>query len=158
MELLTCRRARTMSHIPDPATAELTLNLSRDAFRDGLAMRRRVMGPDFVERAFANANDFHAELQQLVTALAWGTVWSRPGLDPKTRSMITVAMLVALGKRQELEGHVRGALNNGVTVEELKEILLHSALYCGFPAAIEGFRAAQSVIDAAGAAPTKPSA
>ncbi|MCX7660222.1 MULTISPECIES: carboxymuconolactone decarboxylase family protein [Caldimonas] len=147
-----------MSHIPDPATAELTLNLSRDAFRDGLAMRRRVMGPDFVERAFANANDFHAELQQLVTALAWGTVWSRPGLDPKTRSMITVAMLVALGKRQELEGHVRGALNNGVTVEELKEILLHSALYCGFPAAIEGFRAAQSVIDAAGAAPTKPSA
>ncbi|WP_232300979.1 carboxymuconolactone decarboxylase family protein [Caldimonas taiwanensis] len=147
-----------MSHIPDPATAELTLNLSRDAFRDGLAMRRRVMGPDFVERAFANANDFHAELQQLVTALAWGTVWSRPGLDPKTRSMITVAMLVALGKRQELEGHVRGALNNGVTVEELKEILLHSALYCGFPAAIEGFRAAQSVIDTAGAAPTKPSA
>lgn len=136
-----------MSHIPDPDTADLTLNLSREAFRDGLAMRQRVMGPDFVERAFANADDFHAELQQLVTSLAWGTVWPRPGLDPKTRSMITVAMLVALGKRQELEGHVRGALNNGVTVEELKELMLHSALYCGFPAAIEGFRAAKTVID-----------
>lgn len=136
-----------MSHIPDPATADLTLNLSRDAFRDGLAMRQRVMGTDFVERAFANADDFHAELQQLVTSLAWGTVWPRSGLDPKTRSMITVAMLVALGKRQELEGHVRGALNNGVTVEELKEMLLHSAIYCGFPAAIEGFRAAKTVID-----------
>lgn len=136
-----------MSHIPDPSTADLTLNLSRDAFRDGLAMRQRVMGLEFVERAFANADDFHAELQQLVTSLAWGTVWPRPGLDPKTRSMITVAMLVALGRRQELEGHVRGALNNGVTVEELKEMLLHSALYCGFPAAIEGFRAAKTVID-----------
>lgn len=136
-----------MSHIPDPASADLTLNLSREAFRDGLAMRQRVMGSDFVERAFANADDFQAELQQLVTSLAWGTVWPRPGLDPKTRSMITVAMLVALGKRHELEGHLRGALNNGVTIDELKEMLLHSAIYCGFPAAIEGFRAAKAVID-----------
>ncbi|MEW6097774.1 MAG: 4-carboxymuconolactone decarboxylase [Pseudomonadota bacterium] len=116
------------------------------AFPAGLATRRQVMGDAFVERAFSQADEFTDDLQELVTSFAWGTVWTRPGLAHKERSMITVAMLVALGRQKELEGHVRGALNNGVTVDELKEILLHSAVYCGFPAALEGFRTAQAVI------------
>ena len=118
-----------------------------DAFEAGLAVRRQVLGDAHVDRALGHAGEFQAELQELVTAFAWGTVWTRPGLPPKTRSMITVAMLVALGKHKELEGHLRGALNNGVSVDELKEILLHSAVYCGFPAAIEGFRTAAAVIE-----------
>lgn len=118
-----------------------------DAFEPGLEVRRQVLGSAHVDRALNNAGDFQAELQELVTAFAWGTVWTREGLPLKTRSMLTVSMLVALGKQKELEGHLRGALNNGVTVDELKEILLHSAVYCGFPAAIEGFRTAASVIE-----------
>lgn len=116
------------------------------AFAGGLAKRRQVMGDAFVERAFAQADHFTADLQELVTGFAWGAVWTRPGLPDKQRSMITVAMLIALGRQKELEGHVRGALNNGVSVDELKEILLHSAVYCGFPAALEAFRTAQAVI------------
>lgn len=143
-----------MSDIPIPSP--LAANVSEDAFEQGLDMRRMVMGDAYVERAFANAGEFQAELQQLVTAFAWGTVWTRPGLMPKTRSMVTVAMLIALGKHKELEGHLRGALNNGVTVDELKELLLHSAVYCGFPAAIEGFRLAVAVIEQHQAAPSKP--
>ncbi|MCW7538270.1 carboxymuconolactone decarboxylase family protein [Aquabacterium sp. A7-Y] len=117
------------------------------AFEPGLQVRRKVLGEHHVRRALDNAGDFQAELQELVTAFAWGTVWTREGLPLKTRSMLTVAMLVALGRQKELEGHLRGALNNGVSVEELKEILLHSAVYCGFPAAIEGFRTAATVIE-----------
>ncbi|AKJ28294.1 carboxymuconolactone decarboxylase family protein [Caldimonas brevitalea] len=117
------------------------------AFDGGLAVRRKVLGDTHVDRALGNAGAFQADLQELVTAFAWGTVWTREGLPLKTRSMLTVAMLVALGKQKELEGHVRGALNNGVSVDELKEVLLHSAVYCGFPAAIEGFRTAAGVIE-----------
>ena len=121
--------------------------LSADAYQEGLAIRRRTLGDAHVDRSLANAGPLQAELQELVTAFAWGTVWTRPGLSPRDRSLATVSMLIALGKTKELEGHVRGALNNGLTAEELKEVLLHSVVYCGFPAAIDAFRAAVPVIE-----------
>lgn len=117
-------------------------------FEQGLAMRKRVMGEAFVERAFSGLTPFTEPLQQYITRNAWGDVWQRPGLDLKTRSLITVAMLTALGKSHELKGHVRGALNNGATMEEIQEVLLHASIYCGVPTAVEGFRAAAEVIDA----------
>lgn len=115
-------------------------------FEDGLRMRKQVMGDAFVDKAFANADDFSAPLQEFVTRNAWGTVWNRPGLDLKTRSMITLSMLTALGRSHEIKGHVRGALNNGVTIEEIREVLLHATVYCGVPLAIDAFRAAQEVL------------
>ncbi|MEW9899972.1 4-carboxymuconolactone decarboxylase [Chitinivorax sp. PXF-14] len=117
-----------------------------DQFEQGLAKRRQVMGDAFVDRAFANADDFTRPLQEFVTSQAWGTVWCRDGLDLKTRSFITLAMLAALGRTQELKGHVRGALNNGATIDEIREVLMHSAIYCGVPLAIDAFRAAQEVL------------
>lgn len=116
-------------------------------FDKGLATRKRVMGEDFVARAFGNATPFTEPIQQYITRNAWGDVWQRPGLDLKTRSLITVAMLIAMGKQHELKGHVRGALNNGVTPEELQEVLLHASIYCGVPTAVEAFRTAASVVD-----------
>lgn len=121
--------------------------MSDKQFEDGLAMRRRVMGDAFVDRAFAGVTPFTAPLQQHITRNAWGDVWQRPGLDLKTRSLVTVAMLTALGRSHELKGHVRGALNNGATVEEIQEVLLHATVYCGVPTAVEGFRAAAEVIE-----------
>lgn len=117
-----------------------------EAFARGLATRREVMGDAFVDAAFAGANAFTAPLQEHITRAAWGDVWQRPGLDRKTRSLITVAMLTALGKQNELKGHVRGALNNGATVEEIQEVLLHATVYCGVPAAVEAFRSANDVV------------
>jgi 4-carboxymuconolactone decarboxylase len=117
-------------------------------FEQGLAMRKRVMGEDFVARAFSGLTEFTAPLQHYITRNAWGDVWQRPGLDLKTRSLVTVAMLTALGKTHELKGHVRGALNNGATPQEIQEVLLHASIYCGLPAAVEGFRAAAAVVDA----------
>ncbi|MBT9464901.1 carboxymuconolactone decarboxylase family protein [Hydrogenophaga sp.] len=116
-------------------------------FDKGLATRKRVMGEDFVAHAFGNATPFTEPIQQYITRNAWGDVWQRPGLDLKTRSLITVAMLIAMGKQHELKGHVRGALNNGVTPEELQEVLLHASIYCGVPTAVEAFRTAASVVD-----------
>ena len=115
-------------------------------FEDGLRMRKQVMGEDFVEKAFANADDFTMPLQEFITRNAWGTVWCRDGLELKTRSLITVAMLTALGRAHELKGHVRGALNNGATPEEIREVLLHAAVYCGAPLAVDAFRTAQEVM------------
>ena len=117
-------------------------------FEQGLITRKQVMGEDFVARAFGGATDFTAPIQQYITRNAWGDVWQRPGLDLKTRSLITVAMLTALGKQHELKGHVRGALNNGATVEEIQEVLLHATIYCGVPAAVEAFRTANEVVGA----------
>jgi 4-carboxymuconolactone decarboxylase len=108
------------------------------------------MGEDFVEKAFANADDFTMPLQEFITRNAWGTVWCRDGLELKTRSLITVSMLTALGRAHELKGHLRGALNNGATPEEIREVLLHAAVYCGAPLAVDAFRVAQEVV--AGAA------
>lgn len=117
-------------------------------FDKGLATRKQVMGEDFVANAFGKATDFSMPIQQYITRNAWGDVWQRPGLDLKTRSLITVAMLTALGKQHELKGHVRGALNNGATPEQLQEVLLHASIYCGLPAAVEAFRTAAEVVDA----------
>jgi 4-carboxymuconolactone decarboxylase len=118
-------------------------------FENGLAMRKRVMGDDFVATAFANATPFTQAIQEHITSAAWGTVWQRSGLDLKTRSLVTVAMLTALGKQNELKGHVRGAINNGATAEEIQEVLLHAAIYCGVPAAVEAFRTANDVVNMA---------
>ena len=116
-------------------------------FDKGLATRKQVMGEDFVANAFANVTDFTRPIQEHITAKAWGDVWQRPGLDLKTRSLITVAMLTALGKQHELKAHVRGALNNGATAAEIQEVLLHAAVYCGVPTAVDAFRTAAEVID-----------
>ena len=116
-------------------------------FDKGLATRKQVMGEDFVAQAFGNATPFSMPIQQYITRNAWGDVWQRPGLDLKTRSLITVAMLTALGKQHELKGHVRGALNNGASPEEIQEVLLHASIYCGVPTAVEAFRTAASVVD-----------
>lgn len=114
-------------------------------FKDGLRMRTQVMGEAFVERAFANADAFTMPLQEAITRNAWGTVWCRDGLDLKTRSLVTVAMLTALGRAHELKGHLRGALNNGATLDQLREVLLHATVYCGVPLAGDAFRVAQQV-------------
>ena len=115
----------------------------------GLATRRAVLGDAYVDQALARATPFTEPLQAFVTRNAWGNTWQREGLDLRTRSIVTVSMLVALGRMHELKIHVRGALNNGVTKEELQEIFLHASVYCGFPAAVDAFRTAAEVIDAA---------
>ena len=117
------------------------------AYQNGLARRTQVVGQAYVDKVCAGASDFTLPIQHHITREAWGDIWQREGLDLKTRSLITVAMLTALGKTQELKAHVRGALNNGATEEELQEVLLQATIYCGVPAAVDGFRAAAEVID-----------
>jgi 4-carboxymuconolactone decarboxylase len=121
-----------------------------EQYHRGLQTRREVMGDDFVDRALAGATSFTQPIQDHISRAAWGDVWQRPGLDRKTRSLITVAMLTALGKQHELKGHVRGALNNGATPAEIQEVLLHAAVYCGIPTAVEAFRTAAEVVPADG--------
>jgi 4-carboxymuconolactone decarboxylase len=120
-----------------------------DLDKNGLTTRRAVLGDAYVDAALAKATAFTQPLQELVTRHAWGNTWQRPGIDLRTRSIVTVSMLVALGRMHELEIHVRGALNNGVTKEELQEIFLHASVYCGFPAAVDAFRTAGKVVDGA---------
>lgn len=125
------------------------MELSKDPeTQAGLATRRKVLGEAYVDAALNRSTPFTAPLQELVTKHGWGSTWQRGGLDLRTRSIVTVAMLVGLGKMHELKIHVRGALNNGVTPEELQEIFLHASVYCGFPAALDAFRTAAEVIDA----------
>ena len=127
--------------------------MRKEQFEAGLATRREVLGNDYVDRALASADDFSRPLQELVTEFAWGTVWQRPGLPRRDRSLMTVVMLVALNRPHELRLHLRGALNNGLSREEIREALLHAAVYCGMPAAVDAFRAAREVfaeLDAAG--------
>ena len=119
-----------------------------EQYQRGLATRRQVMGDAFVDRALAGTTPFTQPIQDHISRAAWGDVWQRPGLDRKTRSLVTVAMLTALGKQNELKGHVRGAMNNGATVEEVQEVLLHAAIYCGVPASVEAFRTASEVVGA----------
>jgi 4-carboxymuconolactone decarboxylase len=119
-----------------------------DAYDKGLATRKQVMGEEYVARALATATQFTRPIQDHITRAAWGDVWQREGLDRRTRSLVTVAMLTALGRQHELKAHVRGALNNGATVQELQEVLLHATIYCGVPAAVDAFRSAAEVIDA----------
>jgi len=113
--------------------------------QNGEKTRRKVMGDDFVDRALNNADDFTQPMQDYINDHGWGSTWQRDGLDVKIRSLVTIAMLAALKAPQELKGHIRGALNNGATKEEIQEVLLHSAVYCGAPAAQEAFRAANEV-------------
>jgi 4-carboxymuconolactone decarboxylase len=120
--------------------------MSDDLFQRGLKVRREVMGDAYVDRALGGGAPVTADFQDLLTRYAWGEVWSRPGLDRKTRSCVTVALLVALGKEQELAAHLRGALNNGVSRDEIKEVLLQTAIYCGIPAANAAFRVAAEVL------------
>lgn len=115
---------------------------------DGLRIRKQVMGEDFVDAAFASADAFTLPLQEFITRNAWGTVWCRDGLDLKSRSFVTLGILTALGRTQEIKGHVRGALNNGATIEEIQEVLLHASVYCGVPLAVDAFRAAHEVVRA----------
>jgi 4-carboxymuconolactone decarboxylase len=112
-------------------------------FEKGLKLRKQVLGAAYVERQLANADELTMPMQELATKAAWGLVWTRPGLPRKVRSMLNIAMLVALGKAEELELHIAGAIRNGVTRKEIGEILLHTAIYCGFPAALGGFRTAR---------------
>ncbi len=120
-------------------------------FRAGLAVRTDSLGPAHVTRSLEAAQaQGNGALQQLVTEFAWGTVWTRPGLERKQRSLATVSMLIALNRPQELAGHMRGALANGVSREELQELVLHSAVYCGFPASLDASRILAGVLEAAG--------
>jgi len=112
-------------------------------FEQGLKLRKQVLGAAYVEEQIKNADEFSMPMQLLATKSAWGMVWTRPGLPRKVRSMLNIAMLVALGKAEELELHLGGAIRNGVTRKEIGEILLHSAIYCGYPAALGGFRTAR---------------
>jgi len=113
----------------------------------GMETRRSVLGDEHVDDAIARSTDFTADFQDFITRYAWGDVWSRPGLDRRTRSLVTITALVALGRDHELEMHIRAARRNGVTDEELKEVLLHCAVYCGVPAANGAFAIAQRVLD-----------
>jgi len=115
-------------------------------FDKGLEMRRAVLGAEYVNRSIANVDEFNKPFQKLVTEWCWGEVWTRPGLDKKTRSMLNLAMLTALNRPNEVRLHVRGALNNGVTKAEIQEVLLQTCIYCGVPAALESFRIASEVI------------
>jgi 4-carboxymuconolactone decarboxylase len=116
-------------------------------FDEGLAIRREVLGTEYVDAALERATPFAKPLQELVTEYCWGSIWSRPGLERKTRSLINLAMLTALNRPHELGGHVRGALRNGCSEEEIQEVLLQAAVYCGLPAALDAFRVAEKVLE-----------
>jgi len=113
----------------------------------GEIIRRQVMGSAHVDTSLGNASDFDMPLQEAAMEHAWGGVWTRDGLDLKARSIVTVSMLIALHAHGELKGHVRGALNNGVSPEEIREIVMHAAAYCGYPAALSAMRVAKEVVD-----------
>lgn len=114
---------------------------------DGMRIRREVLGDDHVDRAIESTTDFTADFQDFITRYAWGEVWARPGLDRRTRSAITLTALIALGRDHELAIHVRAALRNGLAPDEIREVILHSAVYCGVPAANRAFAIAQDVLN-----------
>ena len=120
-------------------------------FARGLAVRRAVLGAAYVDESMANADDLTQPLQELVTDYCWGAIWTRPGLSRKTRSLINLAMLTALNRPHEIRLHLRGALANGCSKTEIREVLLQTAIYCGVPAAIDSFRVAREVLADAGA-------
>jgi 4-carboxymuconolactone decarboxylase len=116
------------------------------SYEDGMHVRREVLGDEHVDRATERTTDFTADFQDLITRYAWGEIWARPGLDRRTRSCITLTALIALGHFDELAMHVRAALRNGLTADEIKEVLLQTAVYCGVPAANHAFAVAQQVL------------
>jgi 4-carboxymuconolactone decarboxylase len=117
----------------------------RERYEKGLAVRRGVLGDAHVDRSLTKVNDFNGDFQDFITRYAWGEVWSRPGLTRHTRSLLTLALMVALNRGDEFKMHVRAAFNNGVTRDEIKELLLHSALYAGLPAANTAYHLAEEV-------------
>jgi len=114
----------------------------RERHTQGMKVRRQVLGNDHIDRAAKSVNEFTAPFQDLITRYAWGEVWSRPGLAPHTRSLLTLAMTIALNREEEFLLHLRGAINNGVSKDEIRELLIHSAIYCGVPAANHAFKLA----------------
>ena len=119
--------------------------MNQDLFEIGLKTRREVLGEEYVNASLKNADSFSQMMQEHVTQYCWGDVWNRPGLDRRTRSFLNLAMLTALNRPHEVKLHVRGAINNGLTKEEIAEVFLQSAIYCGVPAAIDSFRLAKEV-------------
>jgi len=119
--------------------------MSSELFEKGLKVRREVLGAEHVDASMSQADDFSRPLQELVTEYCWGNVWSRPGLDRKTRSLLNLAMLTALNRPHEVKLHVRGALNNGCSKNDIMEVLLQTAVYCGVPAAMDSLRGAKEI-------------
>lgn len=119
--------------------------INQELFDKGLKTRREVLGAEYVDASIKNATDFNIDMQELVTQYCWGDVWNRPGLERKTRSFLNLAMITALNRPHELKLHVRGAINNGLTKNEIKEVFLQASIYCGVPAAIDSFRVASEV-------------
>jgi 4-carboxymuconolactone decarboxylase len=135
-----------------PPSQSEGVTVSEDSYETGTQIRREVLGNEQVDRALAAATEFTAPFQDFITRYAWGGVWARPGLDRRTRSAVTLAVLSALGRERELEVHVRGAVRNGLSSEEIAEILLHTSVYAGAPAANAAFATAQRVLDELGEA------
>lgn len=119
--------------------------MNKEAFEKGLKTRREVLGSEYVDNSIKNAGEFNMPMQELITEFAWNAIWNRPGLDRRSRSMINLAMLTALNRPHELKLHLKGAINNGLTKDEIREILMQTAIYCGVPAAIDSFRCAKEV-------------
>jgi 4-carboxymuconolactone decarboxylase len=119
--------------------------MNRELFDKGLEVRREVLGAEYVDNALKNADEFTRPIQELVTQMAWGEIWTRPGLDRRTRSFLNLAMITALNRPHELKLHVRGAITNGLTKAEIMEVFLQTAIYCGMPAALDSFRVAKEV-------------
>ena len=120
--------------------------MASEKYNKGLAVRREVLGAEYVDRALADADDFSRPMQELVTEYCWGEIWTQPELPRKTRSLINIGMISALNRPHELKLHVRGALRNGCTKEEIRSVLMQVAIYCGVPAAIDGLRVAREVL------------
>ncbi len=127
--------------------------MSTPLYENGMKVRRKVLGDEYVDRASAGADAFNAEFQQLVTEYCWGAVWTRTTLSDRQRSLINLGMIAALNRSDEFKIHVRGALRNGCTLEEIRDTLLQIAVYCGIPAGVEAFRLARQVFDAEGVTP-----
>jgi 4-carboxymuconolactone decarboxylase len=125
-------------------------NVDREMFEKGLKTRREVLGSPYVDKAINTADDFNRPMQELVTQYCWGEIWGRPGLDRKTRSMLNLAMISALNRPHEFKAHVRGAINNGVSKDEIREVLLQVMIYCGAPAGVDSFRMAREVFEELG--------
>jgi 4-carboxymuconolactone decarboxylase len=121
--------------------------MDKQTYERGLEIRKSVLGKEFVEKSIASADDFNRPLQELVTEYCWGAVWGRDGLDKKTRSIINLAMISALNRPHELKMHVKGALRNGLTRDEIREVLLQVGIYCGVPAAVDSFRVAREALN-----------
>jgi 4-carboxymuconolactone decarboxylase len=125
--------------------------MGKDMFDKGFEIRKAVLGAEFVEKSFASADDFNRPMQELVTEYCWGAVWARETLDRKTRSMLNLAMLASLNRPHELKRHVKGAIRNGVTKDEIREVLLQVAIYAGVPAGVDAFRNAREALQEIGA-------